>query len=151
MNSQTIIRVIAAREFMTRIRGRVFAITTVLAVIAIGGYILLQAYVFNKSTTSLDVGFVGAAQSIAQPVRAEAASAGETITVHLYTSAASGESDLESGTLDALVTGSGASTVMAVKSTVDPTLETALNDQSRQQVLAQYLTQHDLPPNDVIS
>jgi len=151
MNSQTIIRVIAAREFMTRIRGRVFAITTVLAVVAIGGYILLQAYVFNKSTTALDVGFVGAAQSIADPVRAEAASAGETITVHLYTSAAAGNADLSSGALDALVTGSGASTVMAVQSTVDPTLETALNDQTRQQVLTQYLTQHDLPPSDVLS
>ncbi len=34
---------------------------------------------------------------------------------------------------------------MAVQSAVDPTLETALNDQTRQQVLTQYLTQHDLP------
>ena len=77
MNSQKLIRVIAAREFMTRIRTRVFAITTVLVLIAIGAYILLQAYVFNQSTTtSLDVGFVGPAQSIAAPVRAEAAGSG---------------------------------------------------------------------------
>ena len=95
MNSQTLIRVIAEREFLTRIRSRVFAITTVLTVIAIGGYILLQAYVFNKSTTtSLDVGFVGAAQSIAAPVRAEAAAAGETITVHPYASSCGRKSGL---------------------------------------------------------
>ena len=81
MNSQPLIRVIAAREFMARVRTRVFAITTVLTVIAIAGYILLQAFVFNKSTTSLDVGFVGPAQSIAAPVRAEAAGYGvETST-----------------------------------------------------------------------
>jgi ABC-2 type transport system permease protein len=151
MNSQTLIRVIAAREFMARIRTRVFAIATVLTVIAIGGYILLQAYVFNKSTTtSLDVGFVGAAQSISAPVRAEAAGAGETITVHDYTSVAAGKADVQSGALDALVTGSGASTTVAVQSAVDPTLETALNDQARQQVLTEYLTQHGLSPSDAL-
>src|ERR1700680_2186479 len=124
MNSQTLIRVIAAREFMTRIRSRVFAIATVLTVIVIGGYILLQAYVFNKSTTpSLDVGFVGAAQSISAPVRAEAAGAGETITIHPYTSLAAGKADVESGTLDALVSGSGAGTTVTVHSAVDPTLQ----------------------------
>ena len=90
MNSQALIRVIAMREFMSRIRTRVFAITTVLTIVGIGAYILLQAYVFNKSATSLDVGFVGSAQSIAAPVRAEAAAAGETINVHPYTSLAAG-------------------------------------------------------------
>jgi ABC-2 type transport system permease protein len=151
MNSQTLIRVIAAREFMARIRTRVFAIATVLTVVAIGGYILLQAYVFNKSTTtSLDVGFVGAAQSIAAPVRAEAAASGETITVHPYASVVAGKADVQSGTLEALVSGSGAGTTVSVQSAVDPTLETALNDQARQQVLTEYLTQHALPPSDVL-
>lgn len=150
MNSQTLIRVIAAREFMARIRTRVFAIATVLTVIAIGGYILLQAYVFNKSTTaSLDVGFVGAALSIAAPARAEAAASGEAITVHPYASFAAGKADVQSGTLNALVSGSGAGTTVTVQSTVDPTLETVLNDSARGQVLDQYLTQHRLPPSDV--
>ena len=81
MNSQALIRVIATREFLARIRTRVFAITTVLTVVGIGAYILLQAYVLNKSATSLAVGFVGTAQSISAPVRAEAAALGETITV----------------------------------------------------------------------
>jgi|SRR6202049_1036852 len=150
MNSQKLIRVIAAREFMARIRTRVFVITTALTVIAIGGYILLQAYVFNKSTTtSLEVGFVGAAQSISAPVRAEAAAFGETVTVHPYTSVAAGKADVQSGTLDALISGSGASTTVTVQSTVDPTLQTVLNDAARGQVLDEYLTQHRLPPSDV--
>ena len=149
MNSQALIWVIATREFMTRIRTRVFAITTALTVIAIGGYILLQAYVFNTSTSSLEVGFVGAAQSISAPVRAEAAGFGETINVHPYTSAAAGKADVQSGTLDALVSGSGAGTTMMVQSKVDLTLETVLNDVARGQVLDQYLTKHSLPPPDV--
>ena len=150
MNSRTLIQVIAMREFMTRIRTRVFAITTVLTIVGIGAYILLQAYVFNKSATSLEVGFVGSAQSISAPVRAEAAAAGETINVRPYASLAAGTADLQSGVLDALVSGSGATTTMTVQSTVDGTLETALNDQTRQQVLTEYLTQHDLPPSDVL-
>src|SRR5580704_11838967 len=150
MNSQTLIRVIAAREFTTRIRTRVFAISTVLVLVGVGAYILLQAYVFNKSTTtSLNVGLVGAAQSIAAPVRAEAAAFGEIITVHPYTTVAAGKADVQSGTIDALVSGSGAGTTVAVQSGVDPTLQTVLNDAARGQVLDEYLTQHGLPPSDV--
>ncbi|MFZ0920780.1 MAG: ABC transporter permease [Candidatus Dormiibacterota bacterium] len=149
MNSQKLIRVIAAREFMARIRTRVFAITTALTVIAIAGYILLQAFVFNKSTPSLEVGFVGPAQSIAAPVRAEAAGYGETINVHPYTSAVTGKADVQSGTLDALVSGSGAGTTVTVQSSVDPTLQTVLNDTTRGQVLDEYLAKHNLPPSDV--
>jgi ABC-2 type transport system permease protein len=147
MNSRALIRIIATREFVARIRTRVFAITTVLTILGIGAYILLQAYVFNKSATSLDVGFVGAAQSISAPVRTEAAAYGENIKVHAYASLAAGTADLQSGTLDALVSGSGAGTVVAVQSAVDPTLQTVLNDQARQQVLTEYLTQHSLPPS----
>ncbi len=150
MNSQTVIWVIAAREFMTRIRSRVFAITTVLTVVGIGGYILLQAFVFNTSMpSSLQVGFVGAAQSIAAPVQAEAAGYGVTITIHPYTSVAAGNADVQSGTLDALVSGSGAGTTVTVQSSVDPTMQTVLNDVARGQVLDEYLTKHNLPPSDV--
>jgi ABC-2 type transport system permease protein len=149
MNSQALIRVIAVREFTARIRTRVFAITTVLTVIAVAGYILLQALVLNKSTPSLEVGFVGSAQSISAPVRAEAAAFGETITVHAYTSAAAGKADVQSGTLDALVSGSGAGTTVTVQSSVDAILQTVLNDTARGRVLDEYLTQHKLPPSDV--
>jgi ABC-2 type transport system permease protein len=149
MNSQALIRVIAAREFTARIRTRVFAITTVLTVIAVAGYILLQALVLNKSTPSLEVGFVGSAQSISAPARAEAAAYGETITVHPYASEAAGKADVQSGTLDALVSGSGAGTIVTVQSSVDGILQTVLNDTARGQVLDQYLMQHKLPPGDV--
>jgi ABC-2 type transport system permease protein len=48
-----------------------------------------------------------------------------------------------------LVTGSGATTTVTVQSSVDPTLQTVLNDTARGQVLDEYLTQHHLPPSDV--
>jgi ABC-2 type transport system permease protein len=150
MNSQTVIWVIAAREFMTRIRSRVFAITTVLTVVGIGGYILLQAFVFNTSTpSSLQVGFVGSAQSIATPVQAEAAGFGVTVAIHPYTSVAAGDADVKGGTLDALVSGAGAKTTVTVQSSLNPTMQTVLNDVARSQVLDEYLKKHNLPPSDV--
>ena len=151
MNSLALIRVIAEREFLARIRTRVFAITTVLTVAGIGAYILLQAYVFNTSkASSSDVGSSERRSRSRRQYVPRQPQPASTITVHPYTSLAAGKADVRSGTIDALVSGTGASTTMTVQSTVDGTLETALNDQSRQQVLTQYLTQHDLPPNDVL-
>jgi ABC-2 type transport system permease protein len=149
MNSQALIRVIASREFMARMKSRVFAITTALTVIGIAGYILLQAYVFNKSTSALDVGFVGAAQSIAAPVRAEAASLDETINVHSYPSTAAGRADVQSKVLDALVSGPPTATTVTVDSSLDPALETVLNDSVRESVLNDMLTQHGIDPTSI--
>ena len=149
MNSQEVIRVIAGREFMARIRTRSFGITTALTIIAIGGYILLQAYVFNKSTTALDVGFVGPAQSISAPVRAEAAGFGVTVKVHSYTSVAAGKADVQSGALDALVSGSAAATIVTVNSAAEPGLVQALNDNVRQEVLNEMLTHDGVDPTAI--
>ena len=149
MNSQALIRVIAGREFGTRIRARVFIVTTVLMVIAIGGYILLQAYVFNKSTTALDVGFVATTQAISAPVRAEAASLGVTINVHPYASFAAGKADVEDKTIDALVSGVPTATIVTVNESLDPTLQTVLNDSVREEVLNQMLQQHGVDPTTI--
>lgn len=146
MNSQDVIRVIAGREFMARIRTRSFGITTALTIIAIGGYILLQAYVFNKSTSSLDIGFVGPAQSLSAPVRAEAASLGVVVRVHPYTSVAAGKADVQSGALDALVSGPAAATTVTVNSTADPNLVQVLNDNVREAVLNDMLTHDGIDP-----
>jgi ABC-2 type transport system permease protein len=151
MNSQPLIRVIAEREFMSRVRSRVFAITTVLALLAIGGYILLQALVFNKSTSALDVGFVGPAQSIAAPVRVEAASFGVTIHVHAYATVAAGKADVQSSVLDALVSGPPTATTVTVNNSLDPTLQTVLNDSVREEVLNEMLTQHGIDPTSIDS
>jgi ABC-2 type transport system permease protein len=144
-----VIRVIAEREFMTRIRSRVFAITTALTVIAIAGYILLQAFVFNKSTASLDVGFVGTAQSIAAPARAEAAQFGETLNVHPYTSVAAGKADVQSKVLDALVSGPLTGTTVTVNDSLDSTLQTVLNDSIHEAVLNEMVAQHGIDPASI--
>jgi ABC-2 type transport system permease protein len=149
MNSRSLIAVIAAREFITRIRTRTFAITTVLIVAAVAGYILLQALVFNPQPTSLTVGFAGAAQGIASPVRAEAASLGVTVTVQAIASAAEGQADVRDGTLDALVSGPPTATTVTVQTDVDATLQTVLNDVVSLDVLNELLTQHGIAPTAI--
>src|SRR5579872_7391588 len=146
MNSRSLIGVIAAREFTTRIRSRVFGITTVLTVAAVAGYILLQAFVFNHQQPSLNVGFVGAAQAIASPVRAEAASFGVTVTTQAIASTADGQAAVRDGTLDALVSGPPSATTVTVQSGVDPTLQRVFTDNVSVEEINGFLTQHKIDP-----
>jgi ABC-2 type transport system permease protein len=147
MNSRSLIAVIAAREFGARFRTRVFAITTVLVIAAVGGYILLQAYVFNtQSTTSLNVGFTGAAQAIASPVRSEAASFGVTVTTQAVASTEQGQADVRDGTLDALVSGPPTATTVSVQTAVDATLQRVLTDAVSLELINEFLTQHAIDP-----
>jgi ABC-2 type transport system permease protein len=146
MNSRSLIVVIATREFIARIRTRTFAITTVLIVAAVAGYILLQAFVFNPQPTSLNVGFAGAAQAIASPVRAEAASFGVTVTAQAIASTAEGQADVRDGTLDALVSGPPTATTVTVQTDVNATLQRVLTDAVSLDLINVFLTQHAIDP-----
>ena len=140
--------VIAAREFIARARTRMFVITTALAVIGIAGYILLQAYVFSKPT-SLNVGFVGAAQQLATPVRSDMAQLGVIVTNHAVATLAQGEDEVRSGALDALISGPPTATRMTVQSSADSTLQTLLTDLSREAVLNGLLQQRGIDPTAI--
>ena len=63
---------VARREFLTRVRSRFFVIGTLLFMALLAGYIVLQALVFSRATTTVKVGFVGQAQVLAQPLTAAA-------------------------------------------------------------------------------
>ena len=140
--------VIAAREFRTRVRTRVFVITTVLAVIGIAGYIVLQADVFSKPT-SLNVGFVGPAQPLAAPVRADMKQLGIVVTTHTVAGQAQGEDEVRSGALDALVSGPPTATKVTVQTSVNDTLQTLLTDLVREDVLNGLLRQRDIDPTAI--
>ncbi len=135
--------VIASREFNARLRTRVFAITTVLAIMGVGAYILLQAYVFSKAT-SLNVGFVGAAQQFAAPLRDDMKQLGESVTLHAPATLAQGQDEVRSGTLDALVSGPTTAPTITVQSSADGNLQTVLTDLAREQVLNELLAQNGI-------
>ncbi len=140
--------VIAGREFNARTRTRVFVITTALAVIGIAGYIVLQASVFGKST-SLQVGFVGEAQQLSAPVKAEMAHLDITVTTHAVATLAHGQAEVRSGALDALVSGPPAATTLTVQTSANGTLQTVLTDFAREEVLNDLLARQGVAAADI--
>ena len=116
---------IVRREFLTRVRSRFFLIGTVLLMVLIAGYIVIQAEVINRNTTTVKVGFVGAAQVLAKPLAASSGG-GETIQTQLVDSVSSGADLVRSGDLDALVSGDPAAPEVEVKDQLDPTVATTL-------------------------
>src|SRR6266700_2500596 len=95
---------IVRREFLSRARGRFFLIGTVVAMALVPGFIVLQAAVIGRANTTVTVGFVGATHALAQPLRA-AVTGGATVQAQEVPSVSSGEDQVRSGDLDALVSG----------------------------------------------
>ena len=67
------IYLIARREFTTRVRSRFFIFGTVLFAVLLAGYIVLQAVVISRVTTTVKIGFSGDAQTLAEPLKTVAA------------------------------------------------------------------------------
>jgi ABC-2 type transport system permease protein len=141
---------VARREFLTRARNRVFAISTILAIAAVGGYALLQLLVLDRisstPTPTFTVGFTTDAGVLAQPLQATGAALGARIHVMDVGDQGSGESLVQSGTLDALVTGTPASPRVIVESGLDSTLGSALNVAVKQATLDAQLRSAGLDP-----
>jgi ABC-2 type transport system permease protein len=116
---------IVRREFLTRVRSRFFLIGTVVLMVLLAGYIVIQAEVINKGTTTVKVGFVGASQVLAKPLAASSRG-GVTIQTQAVQSVRSGEDQVRSGDLDALVSGDPAAPEVEVKDLLDPTVATTL-------------------------
>jgi ABC-2 type transport system permease protein len=136
---------IARREFITRVRSRVYLVATVVLMVLLAGFIVLQAEVLNKSTTTVTVGFVGASQALAEPLAATS-SGGVTIETQLVQSMSSGEDQVRSGDLDALVSGDPAAPKVEYKDQLDPTLASNLTTLVQDIVFRQALTASGVDP-----
>jgi ABC-2 type transport system permease protein len=131
---------IARREFLTRVRSRFFQIGTVVLILLLAGYIVLQATVISKSTTTVKVGFVGATQAFAQPLQSAAGSSSLKIETHVVPDVATGQAEVRDGTLDALVSGQPTAPDVAVKDSLDARVAATLDVLVREVVLNQAIT-----------
>lgn len=131
---------IARREFLTRVRSRFFQIGTVVLMILLAGYIVLQAFVISKSTTTVKVGFVGATQAFAQPLQSAASSSSLKIETRVVPDVATGQAQVRDGTLDALVSGQPSAPDVAVKDSLDATVAATLDGLVKEVVLNQAVT-----------
>src|SRR5476651_2104095 len=141
---------IVNREFLTRVRSRFFLIGTVLLMVLIAGYIVIQAEFISKSTTTVTVGFVGAAQVLAKPLAASSGG-GVTIKTQVVQSVGSGEDQVRSGDLDALVSGDPAAPEVEVKNQLDPTVATTLDGLVKGIVFEQALAGTGIDPAVIVA
>ncbi|MGA2283134.1 MAG: ABC transporter permease [Candidatus Dormibacteria bacterium] len=144
---------IARREFMTRIRGKVFIIGTIVAVALLALYAVLQLAVIDRinTTTTFKVGFSGPATALAQPLESASPSLGFKVHVSDIATEAQGRSDVRAGSIDALVEGTPGAPQVVVKTGIDPTLQAALVALAKQEVLSNDLSAAGLSPAAVES
>lgn len=140
---------IVRREFISRVRSRFFIVGTVVFMVLLGGYIVLQALVLNKQTTTVSVGFTSSAQPLVQPLSTAASAEGVKIDVSNVDDVAGGEDQVRSGKLDVLITGDPASPQVEVKDKLDPTVEATLDAIVRQIALTKSLSSAGLDPAKV--
>ena len=140
---------IARREFITRVRSRFFLIGTVLFAALLAGYIVLQAVVIGRATTTVKVGFSGDAQVLAQPLKAAAAPEKVDVEIHLLSDAEDGQAQVSSGKLDAAVSGDAAAPAVAVKDQLNPTVEATLGALVKQVALNRALTAAGANPAEI--
>ena len=136
---------IARREFLTRVRSRVYLIVTAVLMVALTGFIVLVAVVNNKSSTTVQVGFVGASQTLAKPLAAYSGG-GFTIQTQTVQSVLSGEDQVRSGSLDVLVSGDPTAPVVEYKAQLDPTVATDLTAVVQDLVFRQALAGSGVDP-----
>src|SRR3984893_7397999 len=81
----TAVLLIARREFVTRVRTRVFVIGTAIVLVALAGYLVFQELVINKqgNVSTYKVAYLGGeAQTLAVPLAASAKALGLAIERH---------------------------------------------------------------------
>src|SRR5947208_5431713 len=106
----------------------------------LAGYIVLQALVFSRATTTVKVGFVGQAQVLAQPLTAAAGTEDVKVERNDPADIRTGEDKVRNGSLDALISGDPASPQVEVKDDLNPTLAATLNAIVKQVALNRALT-----------
>jgi len=143
------IYLIARREFTTRVRSRFFIFGTVLFAVLLAGYIVLQAVVISRVTTTVKIGFSGDAQTLAEPLKMVAATEKVTVQIHQLTDASEGDAQVQDGKLDAAVSGDAAAPDVAVKDNLDPTVEATLDALVKQVALDRALVASGADPAEV--
>lgn len=142
---------IARREFVTRVRTRVFIIGTVLILIGIAGYLAFQILVVNKQTKTIteNVAFVGEVSSLADSFRAGATSLDFNINLKQVADEAQGKAELATGKLDTVVSGPATSPHVFVRDQFDPSLRALLETLVQTEALSRELRAAGLNPDAV--
>ena len=120
---------IARRELVTRLRGKVFVVGTLVSVALLAVFAILEITVFStiKTTTTYAVAFTAEAAPIAPAVASVAAPLGFDLHGTYAADPAAAQTKVSDGTLLALVSGAPTAPRVVVKSQLPTDLSAALN------------------------
>jgi ABC-2 type transport system permease protein len=140
---------VAGRELNTKLRTRSFVIGTIVSVVVLAAFVLLQSSAFNDNSRS-QVGLSGQATALGPELVAAAKQLGHEVQIHDITDPAAGEQQVRDNDLDALVSGPIAALQVTVKDNLDTELRNTLNGLMQQQVLQSQLAAADLNAKEVL-
>jgi len=150
LNARRAVWLVMKRELNTRLRTRSFAIGTAVMLALLLGYVLFQTSLASSSDKTT-IGLTEQATGVTQQVQDQAVPAGLEITTIVIADPASGRAQVESGKIDALVSGSASQLSVTYKSTLDDKLRDVLTKVAQQQVLDGELSSAQLVPADVMA
>jgi ABC-2 type transport system permease protein len=144
-----VVLLVAGRELNTKLRTRSFVISTVVSVVVLAAFVLLQSASFDDGNRS-NVGLSGQATALGPQIVESAKQLGHEVAIVDVAEPAQGEQQVKDGDLDALVTGPVGSLQVTVKDKLNTELRNTLNGLMRQQILTSELAAADLDPKEVL-
>jgi ABC-2 type transport system permease protein len=144
----TAVRLVAQRELNTRLRTRGFVIGTIVILAVMVGYLAFQASMISGSD-QYKVGLTEQSSGVAAPLQANAQQLGLQVDTVPLAGPDGGRAQVESGELDAVVSGSGTDLQVLVKSDLDQQLRVLFDAVSQQQALDARLAAAGQDPAEV--
>lgn len=141
---------VAGRELNTKLRTRAFVVSTIVSIVVLGAFILVQSSSITGQERS-EVGLSGQATALGPQIVESARQLGHEVDIVAVTDPAAGEQQVRDGDLDALVTGPVGALQVTVKESLNTELRNTLNGLVQQQVLTSELAQADLDPKQVLA
>lgn len=146
----TAVRLVAQRELNTRLRTKSFVIGTAVILAVLAGYMLLQNTLFSDMGKT-KVGLAGQTAGVSAELQAAGSKLGQEIETTTVADAAAGREQVESGDLDAFVSGNSTNLQVLVKSDLPNELQAVLNGLTQSEVLNAKLIEAGQDPAQVLS
>lgn len=140
--------VVARGEMRARLRGRSLLYGTVVGIVLLAAYLLIQGLVVNRTDTET-VGLTGQATVLTKTLQTATAQLGLIVNVTTVPDQDTGLAQVHSGGLTALVSGPPGALQVTVKDQLDPRLRAALTGLVQAQALDAQLAEAGLKPSDV--
>ncbi|MCW2746545.1 MAG: hypothetical protein JWM48_3095 [Mycobacterium sp.] len=151
LSSWAAIGLVARREVTVRARSKAFLVTLAILLVGVVATPLILS-VTHGSTPAATVGVTGAVTGEAEAIRSAGRAVGQTLSVRTVPDRATGEREVRSGALDALVAGSApagsppGTLAVVVQRSLSPGLANAFAVLARQQALDAQLRQAGADP-----